>query len=476
MKKLLVSVVVLFLTGNIQAQTLIATSLCPEATANHNQRKIVRDGLFSDLKYMVYADSLDGVPVIKGVAYYPFTGQWSSPEIITEGCNPTLAISSNGNVHLVFESNDPLPVIRYTSSDDFLQWTPTITISDPLYGSRLPVADVDSSDRLNVLWIQKNDGPTESLMYAGIRDDTVIDRKCIATKDEVEDVAIANHLKYCNNNLIFAIQFNQDSLQFFKSQDHMSTLHSIYEASGSQPCISYNSNYDECFWSSSIRLLYIDLNSQLIEIESGTYSSNFYSHILQPGIIDNVYIDDAGPPLGFSYLFMKSDTLYHGFSFGYIPGPTWWNTILDTIAGNLVNPSIAYKSFNMEFVDFVWMESTDSGYNIYYKQDPKILYLGTDDTEPGKGFSIIGSPNPFTDLLTISIVLEDAKSPPLLQVYCSGLEPIRVLNAESVSANEFAYTWDGANQSGNKVKPGTYFILCTAGDKKAVRKIVFMGN
>jgi hypothetical protein len=65
---------------------------------------------------------------------------------------------------------------------------------------------------------------------------------------------------------------------------------------------------------------------------------------------------------------MQNGILYHGFSYG----SEWnWSTIMDTIAGNPLLPSIAYKSFNFSYVDFIWMVNNGNGYNIYYKHDPK---------------------------------------------------------------------------------------------------------
>ena len=56
---IIINLIFLLQTFVLQAQTLIATSKHPEATANHNQRKIVRDT--ADNIYVVYQNILSNV-------------------------------------------------------------------------------------------------------------------------------------------------------------------------------------------------------------------------------------------------------------------------------------------------------------------------------------------------------------------------------------------------------------------------------
>jgi len=57
MKRLSLYIVFLLTAFEISAQTLIATSNYTHATANHNQRKIVRDK--ADNVYVVFVDSTE---------------------------------------------------------------------------------------------------------------------------------------------------------------------------------------------------------------------------------------------------------------------------------------------------------------------------------------------------------------------------------------------------------------------------------
>ena len=461
---------ILFLSvNNVFAQTLIAVSNHPEATANHNQRKIVRDT--SNNIYVVFMDTANQKNVIKGVMYDTITQQWSTPTIITEGSNPTISISKNEKIHLVFESNDSISKILYISSTDFLNWTPCIIISDTSLINELPVADIDSSGNLNVLWIQHNNNFTKSLIYACVNGDSLLDRKQITTKNDINDIAIANHLQYYTNDLFFAIQFTQDSLQFLKTTDNMVTFDTIYSAIGSQPCITYNSSYPENYLSESLfRFLFIDQNSQLTEIEADQWN-NIYQKQISTDTVDYVCIDDVAPPIGYSFLFKSNGNLYHGFSYG----AEWnWSTILDTITNTTLHPSIAYKHFNPGYVDFIWMEDNGNGYNIFYKRDTKYTWVGIKDYEEGKGFSITGYPNPFSEKLSINVSVENQKEIPIIEIYNLKFQLVNTLKVNHSSAKEFSYEWDATNKNGKKVTQGTYFILCSVGKIRTARKVVYI--
>lgn len=464
----------IFFVAKIQAQTLIATSLSSNATANHNQRKIVRDSLQNI--FVVFTDSVNQQMMIKGVKYDKNTSQWGSAINITNGNNPTLSISKSGRIHLVYETNDSISKIKHTSSSDFITWSTNIIISDTNFKSKLPVADVDAMGILNIFWKQENTNLSESLIYSKINGDILINRKIVTTKNNILDIAVANHLQYIDNDLFFAIQFNNDSVQFFRSVDNLANHELLFEVKGvSSPCISFNSYIPEndTQGQSLLKLLFLTESDQLFELESG-YSdySSFSSSFLQDGV-DYTCIDDVAPPIGYSYLFMQDGSLYHGFSYG----STWfWSPVLDTISSNPFNPSIAYKTFNFSFVDFIWMENNGEGYNIFHKRDEKHIWMGIEDYEKGKDFSIIGYPNPFSEKITINISVDKEKLAPVLKIYNTKSQIVKNLIFESNSNNEYTYTWDGTNQIGNKVDSGIYIIMCTVGNKKTVRKVAYINK
>ncbi len=474
MKKQVILLVLVFYAVINYAQTLIATSNSPAATANQNQRKIVRDT--SGNIYVVYADIYNQENVIRGVIFDTGTGEWNNAPFLFNGKNPTLSISRNGQIHLLFESNDSLTKIRCTSSNDFLNWTPELTISDIQVISRLPVADVDSAGKINVFWIQTNNSSGESLIYTCLSGDSLIERKLITAKNNINNIAIANHLQYFKNDLFFGIQFNQDSIQFFRSVDHLDSYASIYSAKGSQPCITYNSWWTDPYPVdiNFVRLLYIAEDSQLMEIESQSPDYTVCSSdVLQNGIIDYVCVDDIAPPIGYSYLFMQNGILYHGFSYGNFIN---YSTIMDTISSNPILPSVAYKTFNFSFVDFIWMEANGNDYNLYYKHDPKHIWVGLEDKEPGKGFSITGQPNPFIDRLFLKVTVNTPTLLPEIQIFNSSSELINILDGHFTLMRGYSFIWDGKDQKGDKVKPGIYLVLCTVGDKRTARKVIYMNR
>jgi len=212
-RTILISVMCFLILNSVNSQALIATSAHPDATANHNQRKIIRDD-FGNI-FVVFIDTAGQGNVIKGVEYH--SSAWGTPANIFDGFNPTIAISDDNTIYLVYESNDSISEIRYTSTLDFITWTPAITISDTSYKCYLPVADVDSSAGLNIFWTRKIDSLNESIVYARIINDTLNNQLIIDTKSEINDIAIANHLNYGNDVLIFAVQHNQDSINYFIS-------------------------------------------------------------------------------------------------------------------------------------------------------------------------------------------------------------------------------------------------------------------
>jgi hypothetical protein len=472
MKTLIISLMLALSAMSINAQTLIATSSNPQATANQNQRKIVRDTIGNI--YVVFEDTYNQENIIKSVMYSKIADQWSNPVTIRNGRNPTLAISRDGEIHLLYETNDSLPVIMHTRSSDFLNWTQDIVVSDPSHSSILPVSDVDSAGKVNVFWIRTNDSVSKSLLYAGIMGDSIVETKTVLTRNDITNVAVANHLKYRDNTLLFAVNMDPDSVRFFVSTDNMKTYNSIYADEGSQPCITYNSWFQDWDPGGNLaRFLYISSLTVLVEIATEGPDFTYDDSRWLQWDADYVCIDDIAPPIGYSYLFMENGILYHGFSF--FP-ETAQNTIMDSVTTNPLNPSIDYKSFDFYYVDFIWMENNGNGYNIFYKHDPKHIWIDATDNLPGKSFTITGYPNPFSESLTINVTLKDAKTIPVIQIYNSGSHLINTPEGKFSSPGTYSFAWDGTNQTGDKVAPGIYLILCTAGDQRTSRKVVYISQ
>jgi hypothetical protein len=468
MKKISLLFGFLITAAAVSAQTMIATCAYPQATANACQRKIVRDSVGNI--YVAYVDSGAFGKMIRGVWFSCTTGMWSSPADILAGTDPTLTIGRDHRIHLLYRSNDAIPAIHHASNFDFFNWTNDSLISDPLYPCRLPVADVDSSGLLNVFWIQSG-GTGESLIYACLNGNSLTTRMTVMTKGVINDLAIANNLQYASDDLFFAVRYSQDSLAFYRSADHLGQSGILYNAIGSRPCITFNSAWIPS--QNSVRFQYISSSSKLMEVEAWSPDYNTFSVRTLRNGVSYVCIDDIAPPIGYSYLFMANGILYHSFSYGV---QMHFDTIMDVIASSPILPSIAYRTFDFSFVDFIWMQSNGNGYNIYYKRDPKHDWLGMKDRDNEKGFSVTGHPNPFTTQVSVTVTVNKESESPVIQVYNTSSKLIATLTRKNWSGKEFFFTWDGTDQSGALADPGIYLLLVTSGDKRTSRKVIFSGR
>jgi flagellar hook assembly protein FlgD len=147
---------------------------------------------------------------------------------------------------------------------------------------------------------------------------------------------------------------------------------------------------------------------------------------------------------------------------------------MDTISRNAINPSLAYKNFNFDYIDCIWMEYNGQDFNIFYKRDKKYKHVGVKDYESGKGFSITGYPNPFKDQLTINIEAKDLKEKPVIEIYNSNSQLVKILNPDYSSMTEFSYLWNGTNQHEEKISPGVYIIMCSLGNVRTARKVIYI--
>ncbi len=467
MKKPILFICTILFSSGIIAQTLIATSNIDWATSYHSQRKIVRNA--EDQIYVVFTDFMDSHRVVKGVMLNADQGEWNTPEPITAGTFPTLAISELGKIHLIYRSNDEVRKIMHMSSDDFFEWTEPIILNDSGGSCTIPVADIDSSGNLNVFWIQENIETGKDLVYCRVNGDTVSDRKTIATKEDIYDIAIANHLQYLNDEIFFALHFTSDSLQFFWSEDLMETYDTLLSTKGSQPNITFNSLFEFDDEYNGVRFLYRDTDLNLMEFEA-MFDNYQNGSVADIGIenVDYFCTDDVTPPIGYSYLYLSNSTLYHNFSYGQ-----WYNQYnMETIYGTMISyPNIAYKHFDPLFVDFVWMD-LDS--DIYYMHDEKHVWMpGYPEIQAGGAFSISGGPNPFSKSIGINVIIHKKNATPQVQVYSIAGKLIKPLDFIGETNGEFTYNWDGNNKLGTKVRPGIYLVVCTIGENRKAFKIMY---
>jgi hypothetical protein len=184
-----------------------------------------------------------------------------------------------------------------------------------------------------------------------------------------------------------------------------------------------------------------------------------------------IWVNNIAPPIGYSFLYTNGDQLMHEFSYG----PHWnFNTELETVdfiyEPGYTYASIAYKHFNFDFVDFVW---NDGGGLVYMRDDKYDYPWGVDDIEDGKDFSITGSPNPFAESITFEIIVKNLDLVPEILIYDTKMNLVRTENFTKRRKGKYEFTWNGSNDDGIKLKPGAYIILCTVGDKRVAKKVIY---
>jgi flagellar hook assembly protein FlgD len=72
--------------------------------------------------------------------------------------------------------------------------------------------------------------------------------------------------------------------------------------------------------------------------------------------------------------------------------------------------------------------------------------------------------------------VDSPKLVPEIQIYNTSSELIKTLEGNYTQMLGYSFRWDGTDQTGDKVKPGVYVVLCTVGDKRTVRKIIFVNK
>jgi hypothetical protein len=475
MLRLLLFPVFLFGCIPLFSQTQIAVSNHPEATANGNQRKIVRN--MNDQVFVVFGDVVNDTSRIMGISNTAEFTQWTEPAEICTGKNPTLVLCHEDWDEwfgLIYENPGSPQQIVYRYSEDFEEWSEPVLLSDPLSDSRLPVADVDSSGCVNVLWIEKE--VQEHLVYAQLNADTLTERFTVVSSDSICNIAIANHLQYFKDDLFFGLHTYPDTLLFYLSTDHLETMELLYDTLGISPCITYNSAIEGHPVGNAVRFMFQDQGpwGSLYEVQAHEYdySNIAVNSLFFPGVYRELCVNNLLPDLGYSFIYIdESGNLIHAFSFG----PYYeWCQIMETIEpgdGPILHPSLAYKNFNMHYVDFIWMEDNGSNFSIYHKRDQKQVGMGIDTTGM-RGFYFTGGPNPFSGRLEMTVYHQQDPSEPELAVFDPHGRFIRNLPV-FFTGKKYRTSWDATTADGTSIQPGIYLIRCTVGKFRTVKKVVY---
>lgn len=442
------------------SQTLIATSRSQDATKNHNQRKIVRD--YNHHVFVFYQDVINDTNSIYFVRYDSLTSSWSQPEFVTNGTSPAVGIDPYmDTIFLAYQTDELNSRIMLMKKFPDGGWDSPeqISLADSL-PNVMPVADVENWGSMIVSWIEKGISADKVQLY---RNGEVIE---IYSDTSITDFSMATSLAITmEQNIFFALEKNGSHVNYFLFKNN--SLSSIADSDGNLPCQSIGSYAPGAIYSTVERIIYKDDNDDIMMNSIEIYGNNFNSwgtYTLIDGPVTNVLIDDVLMPIGFSFLFVKNDVLYHAFS-GHDFTPNV--TIIDQLGNNPFNPSIAYKHFSAMVVDFVWMEDVgDNEYNIYYKRSNKIAYtIGIDENDHPEGLSLRGSPNPFTNriLLKVYTVSEEV---PVMKLYDLRGSVVKTLNGIISGDHEFTFEWNGRNESGVEVKSGTYIVTADEAGKR----------
>ncbi len=476
---ILLIITIVFLQFQAICQTIIATSQCSTATANHNQRKIVRGS--NENVYIVYQDISNDTNIINWITYKKIENIWESPVKLFNGKNPSIAISIDNKLHLVYESNDSLSSIMYASKSTVGNWSTPIVISDSNNVNIIPVVDLDSASTVHIVWIEKNTN-NDKVKYLNITGDTIGDVKVLYTDTIISDVTIATNLQYADNDIFVAYSLETtNKIHFLYSKDNGENWNIFDNYTGSYPCISVGFHpypFEDEYNYSQPKLLYLDSDKNAVLIEYCDTSSLSTDYIQEDSVssivvntpVSNIYIDDAVlPSFGFGFLYIQNGILFQAFYssvFSYVN-----LDIIDSITDSPIYPSIAYKQFRMALVDYIWMENNGSEYEIYYNQSNKML-LAVEPEDNVNEEPLTAYPNPFSSNITISISLKNSNIQHDVWIFNTEGKPIKKLKCNSKKKNlVYTYEWDGKDSHGNIMPAGSY-IVRTICDKKIINRII----
>jgi hypothetical protein len=457
MKRFVFVLIAMGLATVAYTQTIIATVQSNQAIANHNQRKIVRD--YDHHIYVFYQDFVASAWGIYQVVYDSLTSGWSEPEYLGPGNNPAAAIGFTDSIFLAYRSNDISGKIMLMKKAPDGDWLPPVQISqaDSL-DNLLPVADVDMWNQVLVSWIEKGNPDDKVMLYKyGVVNE-------IYSNDSITDLSLATSLQWnLDNSFFVAIQESGERVNFFKFED-INEMETLLDTLGTKPCQSIGA-YSPGYWESLFpRLMYIDdeKNLSLASVECwGSYYNLYGPYVMVDGLVFDVAIDDILEPIGFGFLYSDSNGFYNAFA-SHSESPEV--TIIDDYPSDCFNFSIAYKHFSAIVVDYIWMESFESDYKIYYKRSNKIPY------DPGlnikvhkdNGNELWFSSNPFKNKIELKLYTNEATQP-TVKIYDLRGSVIKSITELTSQGDCFAFEWDGENETGSEVNSATYILNITIG-------------
>jgi hypothetical protein len=464
----------LFLNYQGNGQSHIATTQSENAIINHNQRKLVRDS--NDNMYVAFIDIEENINIIRFVSYDLLSDSWELSDQFLYGKNPSLAISRENEIHLVYESNDSLNTILYSRMQQSGEWSSSIIISDSIHKNILPVADIDSASVTHIVWI-KDGIDVDVVKYTNIKGDIISEVQTLYTDTIITDITIATDLHYHNNDVFVSYSTNNE-IHFQYSKDYGDNWELFGPYIGSHPCISvgfYPIPYEHKDSYLQPKLFYLDNVDNAVLMQYGDTLSGQYTEVNSNPLlvvespVDELHIDDVILPHGFGFIFAKDGHICEAFAYMELTNGLWVN---DTLPEDAFNPNVAYKSFRPFTVDYLWMEDNGSGYNIFCKETQKF----PNAIEPQNnihGDILTAYPNPFKSFITIHIELENRIVKPEVWIYSIKGQLIKKLKVSDQDNNSnLVYVWDGRHSNGKMVSSGLYVVHATSEDIDIYRTII----
>lgn len=445
---------------DVSAQSYVVTSASANALANHNQRKLVRDNL--NRVHLIYEDMESDTSIIKYI-YSPL-GQmeWSSPFLVTNGFNPSLAIGRENEMSVVFQSNGNYSSILLSTQKGDGSWTVPVPVLETGRNQKLPVADYDSSGRLNIVWIEEIVCGPDIIRYIrmgeqGMEVDTIL----VGDRD-ITDVAVATNLQYSSNRVYFTYQSKDNCITNLMYDPFENKLDTIFTSIGTMPNISvgkYRPDAPDSMWIA--RNIFMDSINRLGLAFTSSLFDFYEYYTLIDKEVTYLCLDDVFHPFGFNFLYMAGDTLFQVFA-------SEWESLepIDTITGDPINPTIAYKHFRSDSVDFAWMKSNGGGYDIYFKRSVKVPV----SIHPAgkKDLRILISPNPVTLNKDVVIrVICNSNEKPTCSVFRITGEKVEFCTMNEFRNGEFQLRWNAS-----KFGQGIYMAVIEMNGKAYCRKLV----
>ncbi len=457
---------------------------------NYNQRKVARmpepvvlyesgDSIYYSMDLGESWTSLKG----KGAT---FAGDSSEMYIVyKEEIKQLSDIKENDTIYEIYDDILIHELGQEESSSMWHYW-PDITFQH--YST--PLADVDDMGNLHILYgiIDSTESGKPfirslnlSSVYSPFREGPIYELNDSTKKDTVLNYAIATNLVDWANEFYLAIayQLSNDSI-YVKYYTHgidpdvESGWKSAPAFAGQEPSISIGCGDH---WLIGIQeraafpvIQYLDADRNLLSHYFGNHHWKKSTPVArsqwlkQDGPIEYACIDDIVGPLGHSFIFQKEGTLYHAYS-----QESKNNGIRDIIAHNVVAGSIAYKEFNLDKVDVVWLEEVDGKYEFYYQWFEKFPKVNNHTADDHIEELFSAYPNPFSSHITFRIHADITKA----TIYSVEGRVLKSFNNVGCSG-VCEFTWDGKADNGNQVEGGMYIVQFSNDKDVYTRKIVLV--